>query len=57
MIQRACAGAGFATRAVARATDFAVLLSLVSAGAGVTLVPALAARALPSSSLSHLKQL
>jgi DNA-binding transcriptional LysR family regulator len=32
---------------VARATDFAVLLSLVAADAGVTLVPGLAARRLP----------
>jgi DNA-binding transcriptional LysR family regulator len=31
----------------ARATDFGVLLALVAAGAGVTLVPALAARQLP----------
>jgi DNA-binding transcriptional LysR family regulator len=44
MIQRACARAGFVPRIVARATDFGVLLSLVAAGAGVTLVPALAAR-------------
>jgi DNA-binding transcriptional LysR family regulator len=47
MIQRACARAGFVPRVVARATDFGVLLSLVAAGAGVTLVPALAARLLP----------
>jgi DNA-binding transcriptional LysR family regulator len=47
MIQRACARAGFVPRLVARATDFTVLLSLVAAGAGVTLVPALAARRLP----------
>ena len=47
MIQRACARAGFVPRVVARASDFAVLLSLVAAGAGVTLVPALAARRLP----------
>jgi DNA-binding transcriptional LysR family regulator len=46
MIQRACARAGFVPRVVARATDFGVLLSLVAAGAGVTLVPALAARLL-----------
>ena len=39
MIQRACARAGFVPRVVARATDFAVLLSLVAAGAGLTLVP------------------
>ena len=47
MIQRACARAGFVPRVVARATDFAVLLSLVAADAGVTLVPGLAARRLP----------
>jgi DNA-binding transcriptional LysR family regulator len=47
MIQRACARAGFVPRIVARASDFHVLLSLVAAGAGVTLVPRLAARFLP----------
>jgi DNA-binding transcriptional LysR family regulator len=47
MIRRACARAGFAPRVTARATDFGVLLALVAAGAGVTLVPALAARQLP----------
>src|SRR5215472_4191690 len=47
MIQRACARAGFVPRVTARASDFAVLLSLVAAGAGVTLVPGLAARRLP----------
>src|SRR5580693_5264781 len=47
MIQRACARAGFVPGVVARATDFGVLLSLVAAGAGVTLVPALAARRPP----------
>ena len=47
MIKRACARAGFVPRIVARAGDFGVLLSLVSAGAGVTLVPQLAARVLP----------
>ena len=47
MIRRACALAGFAPRMVARASDFGVLLSLVAAGAGVTLVPELAARRLP----------
>jgi DNA-binding transcriptional LysR family regulator len=47
MIQRACARAGFVPRVVARASDFAVLLSLVAAGAGVTLVPALGTRHLP----------
>jgi DNA-binding transcriptional LysR family regulator len=47
MIQRACARAGFVPTVVARASDFAVLLGLVAAGAGVTLVPELAARQLP----------
>jgi DNA-binding transcriptional LysR family regulator len=47
MIQRACARAGFVPRVVARASDFQVLLGLVEAGAGVTLVPGLAARWLP----------
>ena len=47
MIQRACARAGFVPRVVARASDFHVLLSLVAAGAGVTLVPRLATRYLP----------
>jgi DNA-binding transcriptional LysR family regulator len=47
MIQRACARAGFVPRVVARATDFHVLLSLVGAGAGITLVPRLAARYCP----------
>ena len=47
MIQRACARAGFVPRVVARASDFHVLLSLVAVGAGVTLVPGLAARWLP----------
>jgi DNA-binding transcriptional LysR family regulator len=47
MIQRTCARAGFVPRVVARASDFHVLLSLVAAGAGVTLVPQLAARHVP----------
>ena len=48
MAQRACARAGFVPRVVARATDFQVLLGLVGAGAGVVLVPRLAARHLPA---------
>jgi len=48
MIQRACARAGFVPRVVARATDFRVLLSLVAAGAGLTLIPRLAAGPLPA---------
>jgi DNA-binding transcriptional LysR family regulator len=47
MVQRACAQAGFVPAVAARASDFHVLLSLVAAGAGVALVPLLAARDLP----------
>ncbi len=47
MTQRACAIEGFVPRVVARATDFHVLLELVAVGAGVTLVPRLAAGHLP----------
>jgi DNA-binding transcriptional LysR family regulator len=47
MVQRACARAGFVPRVVARASDFHVLLSLAAAGAGITLVPRLAARDVP----------
>ncbi len=47
MTQRACAAAGYVPRVVAHATDFQVLLSLVAAGAGVTLIPQLAARHVP----------
>jgi DNA-binding transcriptional LysR family regulator len=47
MIQRACARAGFVPRVAARANDFHVLLSLVAVGAGVTLVPRLAASRVP----------
>jgi DNA-binding transcriptional LysR family regulator len=42
MIQRACGAAGFVPDAVAEATDFAVLIALVAAGAGVALVPRMA---------------
>lgn len=48
MIQRACARAGFVPRVAGRANDFHVLLSLVAAGAGVTLVPQMAAGRVPS---------
>ncbi len=49
MTQRACAIEGFVPRVVAHATDFHVLLELVVAGAGVTLVPRLAAGDVPAS--------
>jgi DNA-binding transcriptional LysR family regulator len=47
MVQRACARAGFVPRVAARASDFRVLLGLAAAGAGVALVPRLAARDVP----------
>ncbi|MDJ0412679.1 LysR family transcriptional regulator [Rhodococcoides fascians] len=48
MVSRACGAAGFVPRMVAEATDFAVLLALVDAGAGVALVPDLAVDRFPS---------
>jgi DNA-binding transcriptional LysR family regulator len=42
MIERACGAAGFVPEVVAEATDFAVLIALVAAGAGVALVPRMA---------------
>jgi DNA-binding transcriptional LysR family regulator len=47
MAQRACGAAGFVPSAQAYCDDFEVVLGLVDAGAGVTLVPELAARHLP----------
>ena len=47
MVRRACGLAGFEPRIVAEATDFSVILSLVSAGAGVALVPQLTIATLP----------
>lgn len=47
MAVRACGAAGFAPKVVAEATDFAVILSLVGAGAGVALVPGLAVDRVP----------
>ncbi|MCU1406489.1 MAG: hypothetical protein JWQ43_2792 [Glaciihabitans sp.] len=49
MVQRACGLAGFEPNVVAEATDFAVQLALVSAGAGVALVPQLTVAQLPES--------
>jgi DNA-binding transcriptional LysR family regulator len=42
LTRRACGAAGFVPRAVAVASDFAVLTALVAVNAGVTLVPAMA---------------
>ncbi|HUN30441.1 MAG TPA: LysR family transcriptional regulator [Trebonia sp.] len=47
MVQRACARAGFVPRVAARASDFRLLLALVAAGAGVALIPRLAASDVP----------
>ncbi|KAB8197302.1 LysR family transcriptional regulator [Nonomuraea phyllanthi] len=47
MLQRACGIAGFVPHLVAQTNDYAAILSLVSAGAGVTLLPTLGARHLP----------
>jgi DNA-binding transcriptional LysR family regulator len=47
MVQRACGAAGFVPRPVAHCNDFASMLALVSAGAGVALVPELATRNSP----------
>jgi DNA-binding transcriptional LysR family regulator len=47
MVQRACGAAGFVPRPVAHCNDFASMLALVAAGAGVALVPQLATRSRP----------
>jgi DNA-binding transcriptional LysR family regulator len=49
MVQRATGLAGFSPHAVAEATDFAVILSLVAAGVGVALVPELTVASLPDN--------
>jgi DNA-binding transcriptional LysR family regulator len=56
MVQRACALAGFVPRVVARATDFQVLLNFVAAGAGVMLIPHLAAYHVPPESVSCVRR-
>jgi len=48
MTERACGLAGFRPRVVAYSMDFAAQLALVAAGAGVALVPALAAQPVPA---------
>ena len=53
MIQRACGAAGFVPDTVAEATDFAVLTALVTAGAGVALVPRMALPAGPLAVSLH----
>jgi DNA-binding transcriptional LysR family regulator len=48
MTERVCGLAGFRPRVVAESMDFAVLLELVAAGAGVALVPDLTVAAVPT---------
>ncbi|MGV8871505.1 MAG: LysR family transcriptional regulator [Rhodococcus sp. (in: high G+C Gram-positive bacteria)] len=55
MVVRACGAAGFVPHVVAEATDFAVLLALVDAGAGVALIPDAAIDRLPAG--VHLMEL
>ncbi|HEU5333022.1 MAG TPA: LysR family transcriptional regulator [Actinocrinis sp.] len=49
MTRRACGAAGFEPRAAAEATDYASQLALVSAGAGVALIPALGTYHIPDN--------
>jgi DNA-binding transcriptional LysR family regulator len=49
MIQRACGAAGFSPQIVAEISDFAAILALVGAGAGVALVPELTIAQLPKT--------
>ena len=49
MIQRACGAAGFSPSVVAEVSDFAAILALVGAGAGVALVPELTIAQLPKN--------
>jgi len=53
MAQRACGLAGFSPRRVAEASDFSVILELVSAGAGVALVPQLTIAVIPDHVQLH----
>jgi DNA-binding transcriptional LysR family regulator len=48
MIQRACGAAGFVPNVLASFGDYPTVLAMVGAGAGVTLLPSLAARHVPS---------
>lgn len=57
MIQRACGAAGFVPEVAAESADFAVLVALAAAGAGVALVPAMALPAgTPGVSLHPLRE-
>jgi len=48
MLQRACGVAGFVPRVIAQIGDYAAVLALIAAGAGVTLLPRLGAQHVPS---------
>lgn len=50
MIQRTCGAAGFVPDIRVRSSDFAVLTSLVAAGAGVALAPGSPSRTTPPGS-------
>jgi DNA-binding transcriptional LysR family regulator len=47
MLQRACGASGFVPQLVAQTGDYAAVLALIAAGAGVTLMPLLGARNIP----------
>lgn len=47
MLQRACGASGFVPQLVAQTGDYAAVLALIAAGAGVTLLPLLGARNIP----------
>jgi DNA-binding transcriptional LysR family regulator len=48
MIQRACGAAGFVPTIAASFSDYPAILAMVGAGAGVTLLPSMAAERLPA---------
>lgn len=53
MLERACGTAGFVPHPIAHCVDFPAMLSLVAAGAGIALVPLLAAYHLPEAAVLH----
>jgi len=54
-LTRLCAAAGFAPRIAFRSNDYEVVQSLVAAGVGVALVPALGYKALPGTHAMQLR--
>lgn len=53
MLERVCGAAGFVPQVTARCTDFATMIRLVEAGAGVALIPSLALEQLPDRVACH----